>query len=167
MGTVFSLDVRAPGVDPAAVDEAIRWLHWVDATFSTYRADSDISRIARGELDQADAAPEVGTILRRCDELEGRTQGYFSAYAGESLDPSGLVKGWAIERAGAMARRPRRGQPASLNGGGDVQCAGSAGPDQPWRIGIVDPADRSACSRSSRAATSQSRRPARPSGART
>ena len=26
-----------------------------------------------------------------------------------------------------------------VNGGGDVQCAGSAAPGQPWRIGITDP----------------------------
>jgi thiamine biosynthesis lipoprotein len=83
----------------------------------------------------------VREILRRCDELEARTQGYFSAYAADSLDPSGLVKGWAIEQASRMLVEAGAAN-HSVNGGGDVQCAGSAAPGRPWRIGVVDPADR-------------------------
>lgn len=51
MGTVFTFDIRPPGVDPAAIEAAVAWLHWVDASFSTYRADSPISRLGCGELD--------------------------------------------------------------------------------------------------------------------
>ena len=50
MGTVFSIDVRAPGVDHAVIDSVVRWLHWVDETFSTYQPASQISRLARGEI---------------------------------------------------------------------------------------------------------------------
>lgn len=140
MGTVFSLDVRAPGIDKAALDDTLAWLHWVDATFSTYQPDSEVCRLGCGELELADASPEVGEILRRCTELEDETGGYFSAYAGGELDPSGLVKGWAIEQA--SARLVAAGAiNHTLNGGGDVQCAGSAAPGQPWRIGVADPFD--------------------------
>jgi thiamine biosynthesis lipoprotein len=142
MGTVVSFDIRAPFVEPAVVADVIGWLHWVDATFSTYRTDSEISRIGRGELTPAGAAPEVRLILDRCAELSEQTDGYFSAFPAGSLDPSGLVKGWAIEQAsdrllaaGAVNH--------SVNGGGDVQCAGEAAPGRPWRIGVADPADRS------------------------
>ena len=54
MGTVFSLDLRSHEVEDRAVDDAIRWLHWVDATFSTYRPDSWISRLGRREVTEAD-----------------------------------------------------------------------------------------------------------------
>ena len=138
MGTVFSVDVRAPGCDPAAVEDVIRWLHWVDATFSTYRADSQISRLARHEVDVDACAPEVAEILTRCRHLEAETAGYFSAYAGGDLDPSGLVKGWAIQRASEMLRAAGSGNHC-VNGGGDVQCAGSPSDGEPWRIGIADP----------------------------
>ncbi len=141
MGTVFTFDIRPPAVAEEAVEAAVRWLHWVDAMFSTYREDSEISRIARGELELIDASDEVRGVLARCDELEKQTQGYFSAYAGASLDPSGLVKGWAIERASRLLTEAGAAN-HSVNGGGDVQCAGSADPGQPWRIGIVDPAER-------------------------
>ncbi|MGH8960259.1 MAG: FAD:protein FMN transferase [Jatrophihabitantaceae bacterium] len=141
MGTAFSIDVRLPGVDSAALGEVVDWLHRVDETFSTYRPDSQISRLGRGELAVTDCAPEVREVLRRCAELEAETDGYFSAYASGALDPSGYVKGWTIEQASELliAAGSRN---HCVNGGGDVQCAGSAGSDQPWRIGIADPRNR-------------------------
>jgi FAD:protein FMN transferase len=138
MGTVFSIDVRLPGVEPGVVESTIDWLHWVDDVFSIYTATSQISRLDRGELLIDECAPEVREILARCDDLTAATGGYFSARAAGPLDPSGLVKGWAIERASHMLAVGGSTNHC-VNGGGDVQCAGTAGPDQPWRIGIADP----------------------------
>jgi thiamine biosynthesis lipoprotein len=138
MGTVFSFDLRGPAIDPREVEDVVRWLHWVDATFSTYQPDSQISRLGRGELRLADCAAEVGDILDRCEQLGRNTDGYFSAYPHGALDPSGLVKGWAIEQASEQLRRAGSASHC-VNGGGDVQCAGDAAPGQPWRVGIAHP----------------------------
>ena len=138
MGTVFSVDVRAPGCESSAIDDVVRWLHWVDSTFSTYRRDSQVSRLGRGEIGVSDCHPEVTAIVARCEELAAETGGYFSAHADGFLDPSGLVKGWAIQRADDMLQAAGS-RNHCVNGGGDVRCAGSAGPDEPWRIGITDP----------------------------
>ena len=54
------------------------------------------------------------------------------------LDPSGLVKGWAIEQASDLLRAAGSANHC-VNGGGDVQCAGEPQPGQPWRIGIAHP----------------------------
>jgi FAD:protein FMN transferase len=137
MGTVFSFDV--PASASGAVAEAARWLHWVDAVFSTYRAGSDVSRLGRGEITLARCAPEVACVLSACEAIEELSGGYFSASAGGRLDPSGYVKGWAAERAAAMLTATGSGSHC-VNGGGDVQCCGSRGPGgEPWRIGISDP----------------------------
>ncbi len=138
MGTVFSIDVRSPGVDPAAIEDVVGWLHWVDATFSTYQSGSQVSRVGRGELAVADCVAEVGDILGRCERLRRHTSGYFSAYPHGTLDPSGVVKGWAIEQASERLRRAGSTNHC-VNGGGDVQCAGDAGPGRPWRVGIAHP----------------------------
>jgi thiamine biosynthesis lipoprotein len=138
MGTVFSFDIRLPAVDPAALDSVIAWLHWVDATFSTYRTGSEISRLGRGEIELADCAPEVAEVLERCAELEVETDGNFSALAPGSLDPSGLVKGWAVQRASEMLRAAGSSNHC-INGGGDIQCTGSPAPGARWRIGIAHP----------------------------
>ena len=138
MGSVFSFDIRHPGVGPTVVNEAVRWLHHVDATFSTYRAESQISRLARGDLALGDCTQEVVTVLQRCAELERETGGFFSARAGRTLDPSGYVKGWAIEKASNILLAAGSTN-HSVNGGGDAQCAGDSAPVQPWRIGVAHP----------------------------
>jgi len=139
MGTVFSLHIAPPGVPTDTFEQVLAWLHWVDATFSTYRHSSDINRYDRGEVDLADCAPEVGEILNRCTELETVTSGYFSARLAGRLDPSGLVKGWAIERASDLLAAAGATN-HMINGGGDVQCRGTPGDRRPWRIGVTDPA---------------------------
>lgn len=137
MGTVVSFDVPAcagePGGD-AGLGRAVRWLHWVDATFSPYREDSDVSRFGRGVLPLAECAPELAEVLDACAAISARSGGYFTTTPGGTFDPSGYVKGWAIERAAAILTRA--GSPGhSVNGGGDVQFTG----DRVWRVGIADP----------------------------
>ena len=105
------------------------WLRWVDATFSTYREDSQIRRIDRGELRVADAHADVREVLARCERLRVETRRYFDARAGGRLDPSGLVKGWAVERAAALLRGR-----FLIDAGGDVLVRGG-----PWRVGVRHP----------------------------
>src|SRR3954452_9719548 len=105
MGSPIAIDVRDP-ID-ADLEPAFDWLRQADATFSTYRADSEISRLDRGELTPADCGPEVDEGLTRCRALERATGGYFCVRPAGRLDPSGLVKGWAV--AGAAGRRAAAG----------------------------------------------------------
>jgi FAD:protein FMN transferase len=138
MGTVVSFDVPAWTSAPGgALGQAVRWLHWVDATFSPYRPGSDVSRFGRGEVRLAQCAPELAEVLAACAELSARSGGYFTATPGGRLDPSGYVKGWAVERAAALLSAAGSAE-HSVNGGGDVQCAG----ERQWRIGIADPLRR-------------------------
>jgi FAD:protein FMN transferase len=141
MGTVVSFDVPAwagRGAQAGALGAAVRWLHWVDATFSPYRDDSDVSRFGRGSLALADCAPELAAVLAACAEVSARSGGYFTTTPAGRFDPSGYVKGWAIERAAAMLTAAGSAG-HSVNGGGDIQCVGGRGPGQPWRVGIAHP----------------------------
>jgi thiamine biosynthesis lipoprotein len=140
MGTVVTFDVRRqpPAVAVPAIECAVAWLHWVDAAFSTYRSDSEINRLDRGDLTLATCHPEVRHILRLCDELHDRTYGYFDARAGGHLDPSGVVKGWSIERASTILAST--GCPDHvIDGGGDVRCRGRTGTGHDWHVGVVHP----------------------------
>jgi thiamine biosynthesis lipoprotein len=141
MGTVFTIDIRDPGSWGVAIGEAVAWLHRVDEVFSTYRSDSDISRIRRRELAVDGADPDVAAVLDLCAVIEAETDGYFTAFWDTEIDPTGLVKGWAIERASRLLAA-RGSHNHSVNGGGDVQLAGEPAPGRPWRVGIVDPLDR-------------------------
>ncbi len=86
----------------------------------------------------AQCSAQVVAILERCAALEAETDGYFSAYAGGCLDPSGLVKGWAIEAASDLLVAAGSTSHC-VNGGGDVQCVGDSAPGVPWRVGIAHP----------------------------
>jgi thiamine biosynthesis lipoprotein len=138
MGMPIGIDVRDPGeVD---VEVAFDWLRGVDATFSTYREDSEISRLDRGELTLADCRPEVDEVLTRCIALERETHGYFSVRAAGRLDPSGFVKGWAV--AGAAERLASAGAGSfTINAGGDIVARGRPAPGRLWRVGIRHPED--------------------------
>jgi thiamine biosynthesis lipoprotein len=113
-------------------------LRRVDATFSTYRDDTEIRRLGRGELLIEDAHADVREVLERCEALRLETDGYFDAFARGSLDPSGLVKGWSVDRGAAiLAAAGLRNY--AVNAGGDVRLAGGALPDDRWRVGIEHP----------------------------
>jgi thiamine biosynthesis lipoprotein len=128
---VMGMPVRVEGdIEPEPV---FAWLRWVDATFSTYRADSEISRLDRGELAPADAHPLVCEVLARCEALRRETGGYFDVRAGGALDPSAYVKGWAVQRAADRAG----GRRFLIDAGGDVVLRGG-----PWRVGIRHPIER-------------------------
>src|SRR5438270_13493982 len=94
MGTAFTIDIRDRGDWHEAVVDVVAWLHHVDAVFSTYRADSDISKLRRGTLAVDGASPHVREVLELCVGLQRETEGYFSAMYDGALDPTGLVKGW-------------------------------------------------------------------------
>jgi thiamine biosynthesis lipoprotein len=99
MGTTVSIVVEPPLVPDAIVEEVVAGLHDVDARFSTYRPDSEISRLMRGEVTEADRSPDVRHVLAACDHLATVTSGAFDARrhrADGRIDPSGFVKGWAI-----------------------------------------------------------------------
>jgi thiamine biosynthesis lipoprotein len=141
MGTVFTIDIRDGGTWDAAVDEVVNWLHRVDAVFSTFRPDSDISRLRHGQAAVTDLDPYIDTVLTLCAELSAETGGYFSARTPDGLDPTGAVKGWAIFE-GSRLLRARGSDNHVVSGGGDMQLAGGAGAGRGWRVGIGDPADR-------------------------
>jgi len=141
MGTVISIDVRDPGIPESVVDAMLARLEEIEARFSTYRSGSEISRIARGELAEADASVEVRFVLGMCDDLHRTTDGWFDARghrADGRLDPSGLVKGWAVEEA-ALLLDEAGARNYSCNCGGDVIARGEPEPGRPWRVGIRHP----------------------------
>jgi thiamine biosynthesis lipoprotein len=142
MGTVVSFDVPAQARAGGSLDDAISWLHWVDRVFSPYRPDSDVSLLAAAEVTVDGCADEVAEVITACAALRVFSGGYFSAAPDGVFDPSGYVKGWAVERCAEILSRA--GSVSHLvNGGGDVQCAGGRpGSGEPWRVGIADPGRR-------------------------
>ena len=142
MGTAFTIDIRDPGNWSDAIRDVVSWLHKVDHVFSTYRHESDISRLRRGELTLEAANPEIADVLGLCADAQLTTAGYFTAMLNGQLDPTGLVKGWAIEHASRRLTAHGAANHA-INGGGDMQLVGEGASGRPWTVGISNPRDSS------------------------
>jgi len=150
-GTAIGVNVEAD-VGDQLVDDIFEWFQRVDALFSTWREETEISRLGRGELDLASVSPEVRLVLDLCDRIMNESNGAFDIRVGADprvesrpgrgpLDPSGLVKGWALERAAEMLEAAGVTN-FSINAGGDVVTRGRPGRDRLWRVGIQHPWER-------------------------
>lgn len=146
MGTVVSFDVR-PGQVPKrevflALAAAKDILHRADAVFSTWKKDSPVSRLRRGDITLEGAPPEVSVVLELCTEARRLSDGWFDPWAMPGgVDPTGLVKGWAADRAlEVIASTGIAG--VMVSAGGDVVCRGEPEPGRRWRIGVQNPFER-------------------------
>ena len=143
MGMPISLALRGRHADDewarSAWADVMVELHWVDLAFSTYRDDSYVSRLGRGEIEIADAPAEVAEVLEIGAAAERDSGGAFAVWRAGTFDPSGVVKGWAVERA-ASALKTLTDTDYCLSAGGDMVCHSDTAP---WRIGIENPADPS------------------------
>ena len=112
-----------------AVDEAFADFVLLDRTFSPFRGDSLVSRINRGELRLSESGALVLQAVELSRHYEHATRGYFSAWPGGCLDPSGLVKGWAIDRASSILDRHGCRRYFIDAGGKAAQRGGYSNPD--------------------------------------
>lgn len=146
MGTVFSFSLVAPPeLGRRAVSEAISAavgeLRAIDTAFSPYKPASLVSRVRRGELQPEEYPPPLAEVVLRCTRMRALTDGWFDAWAvSGGFDPSGLVKGWAIDLAAGLLREHGIDRYA-ISGGGDMLLRGLAPHGGPWRVGIRNPAN--------------------------
>jgi len=149
MGMPISLALRGRHAAIPEADEAwqsvINELREVDHIFSTYRDDSIINRLDRGELMVEECPAEVAEVLALGNEAERLSGGAFSIKlptddGRRRLDPSGVVKGWAIERASRFLAGLDETD-FCLSAGGDMICHATNPSSPAWRIGIEDPHD--------------------------
>lgn len=138
MGMPITVCVQDEGAGPADVTAIAAWFAEVDRRYSPYRETSEVSRLNSGELGRAEISEEFAAILRWCEQTKAETGGYFDPVRSGRLDPSGLVKGWAIEHASALLTA-RGWANHFVDAGGDVRTVGRNGAGEPWRVGIRNP----------------------------
>lgn len=124
-----------------AIDAAFDDFALLDQTFSPFIRDSAVSRINRGELRSEDAGPLVNQAIDLCRLYEKATDGYFSAWIEGRFDPTGLIKGWAIDRACSILDGSGY-HDYYVDAGGDVQTRGRNAKGGLWRVGIRHPLQR-------------------------
>ncbi len=152
MGMPITIDLRDE-IRPEVLDRAFDWFREVDEIFSTYTPNSAISHLNSGRVTRDSLPAMVREVLERCDQLRGDTGGYFDVNGralplelegahGQSvavgIDPSGYVKGWAVDGAAEKLRKAGA-RNYMINAGGDVRVEGGALPESNWKVGIQHP----------------------------
>jgi thiamine biosynthesis lipoprotein len=142
MGTVASLTYG--GAEDPDLARLERTFASYDSRYSLYRADSELARIAAGQLALADSSAELRETYALALEWRESTHGEFTPHRPDGvIDLSGVVKAQAMEQAG-MGLVEHGATNWCLNVGGDVLVAGLDQNLSPWTIGIIDPLDREA-----------------------
>lgn len=146
-GTVIVVQVACSNLSETelglAVDKVEEFFQKVDKDFSTYKSDSEVSRIRRGELEVADASEDIKNVWKLCEHAGELTLGAFDPWKVDGgFDPSGLVKGWAADVA-AKILVGAGVESILINAAGDLVLRGgqlSEGTEvKPWNVGISSP----------------------------
>ena len=146
MGTAIRVEVVAASVDSSIIAAVFAWFREVDERFSMYQTDSEMSRLARGEIEVSGAHPDIAAVLDLCEQVRLTSGGAFDIgrhRADGLLDPTGLVKGWSVDRAAAILVAAGV-EGWSINAGGDILTHGRSELESSWRIGIQHPRQRDA-----------------------
>ena len=144
MGTVTTFDVYAEegSIGPelhVCIAKACAMLHRFDAIFSLWKPTSPMSQLRSGKLRLDEAPPVIAEVLELCNQARYLTNGWFDASAlPGGLDPTGLVKGWACQRALELVKSSGFTN-LIVNAGGDIATCGGPHQSEPWRVGIRDP----------------------------
>lgn len=114
-------------------NEVFNFFKYVDQKFSTYKTSSEVSIFNQGKIKLKDTSDDFKKIYKLCQKSIKYTFGFFNPSNKGYYDPSGLVKGWAINEASNIIKKSGS-KIYYINAGGDVQTSGKL-----WKIGIKNP----------------------------
>jgi FAD:protein FMN transferase len=138
MGMPITLEVVDSTVTEEMFDTVFSYFQYVDEKFSTYKADSEITRINQRQINLAESSEDMRIVFALAEQTKQETQGYFDIVRNGAFDPSGLVKGWAIYNAAEILRH-QGCKDFYVDAGGDVEAVGRNHAGENWRAGIRNP----------------------------
>jgi thiamine biosynthesis lipoprotein len=141
MGMPISIEIVDAEVTEKAITQIYDFFSSVDERFSTYKPTSEISQINAGLLKESEYSQDMQEIFLLAEDTKKKTHGFFNIENNANIDPSGIVKGWAIDQAARLLRQ-HGFMNFYVDAGGDVQTHGKNVEGENWRIGIRNPFNR-------------------------
>lgn len=138
MGMPISIEIVG-SIAIGAFRDVFNYFRIIDKRYSTYKKSSEISQINNG-LPKSKWSAEMINVLQLCDQTKQQTNGYFNIKHDGKLDPSGLVKGWAIQNV-AQQLLTQGFTDFCIEAGGDIQACGKNSDNLEWSVGIRNPFD--------------------------
>jgi len=145
-GTILFLDVASTAVSLSDLENGIQevtdYVKKIDQIFSTFKSESEVSRLRRNELNIQDASPEMQEVWELSLVAKDLTDGSFDPWCVKGgYDPSGYVKGWAADHCISILKR-HGAEHIQVNAAGDLSLFGGVEGDEPWSIGIRSPENK-------------------------
>lgn len=134
-GVVCIVDKHATKEDAA---EIFRFYKIIDNVFSTYKKASEVTKINQGKILKKDYSVLMQKILKLSANTKAKTHGVFDVYYQGKLDPSGIVKGYAIHEAAKMLRK-KGFKNFYVEISGDIEVVGKNKNGEKWKVGIKNP----------------------------
>jgi FAD:protein FMN transferase len=138
MGMPIIIEIVDTNANISYINRVFEYFRYVDKKFSTYKKSSEISKINNKLIDLKSVSEDMKEILKLCELTKKETNGYFDILKNGKLDPSGLVKGWAIKNAAKILQQSGF-ENYYVNAGGDIQVHGKNKDGDHWKIGIQNP----------------------------
>ena len=139
MGMTITIEISDKNANKKIFDKIFSYFEEIDERFSTYKTNSEISKINRNELGEDQWSPEMKEVFRLSEETKRETNGYFDIQRPNGkYDPSGLVKGWAILKAADILKKEGY-KNFYIDAGGDIQAFGGNKENEIWEVGIRNP----------------------------
>ncbi len=138
MGMPSTVEIADQNAKERDINSVFNYFRRIDQRFSTYKSGSEMERINRGEIKEKDFSPEMKLILSLCQKTQNETLGYFDIRIGGKLDPSGIVKGYAIKK-GAEMLLDKGYRNFFVEIGGDIEIQGYNSQKEKWSVGLQNP----------------------------
>lgn len=137
MGMPVTVEILDQPVPEIFYDRVFDYFTYIDNRYSPFKKTSEVGLMNRGRLRPNEWSAEMRELLLMAEETRRLSNGFFDIRtpAGK-IDPSGIVKGWAIHNA-AKILSELGGRNFYVDAGGDIEVHG-----QVWRIGIRNPWNR-------------------------
>ena len=137
MGMPITIEIVDASAKKSDIDMIFDYFRSIDQKFSVYKNDSEITKINKGQIKPKEYSQDMKTVFKLCQQTKKETNGYFDIKHMGKIDPSGLVKGWAINNAALMLKKDFAN--FYIEAGGDIQSCGHNSQGKPWSVGIRNP----------------------------
>lgn len=163
MGMPITVEV-VDAASPDILEAVFSYFVSVDERFSPFKETSEVSRINRSEKflekmvwrklpPRKRGSPRTFSkedfyegidegmleVLELAEKTKQETKGYFDIQKPDgSIDPSGIVKGWAIKNAAELLKE-KGVEKFYIEAGGDIQTSGTNAEGAEWSVGIRNP----------------------------
>ena len=141
MGMPITVEIADKEAKLKDIEDIFEYFDYIDHKFSPYKDNSELTKINRGELKPKEYSEDIRLVLKLCQKTKEESDGYFEIVHDGKINPSGLVKGWAIHNAANILRK-KEFKNFYVDAGGDIEISGHNEDGNKWEVGIRNPFDR-------------------------